>query len=733
MPNMLAGTVSLSTNNKELLYAVLSALLCLSGAVWLIGPYFSSPNAYMYGYGGDALVIYYNIAYHCMYGSGDHLSNLNYPYGELIFLTDAQGSLSILLNWISTYIVDLCGYSLGIANALAAYLLLVCAAVVYYLLRALNVSILSAVIFSVLITLLAPEMLRLPRHFGLAYPFIIPLTMLWSIRKYNVGQFEFRDLFMFALLLFFAFNNPYTGLGASGILIGVALFGFISKVDLRVNIMNGIMGFATLLIPFLYLRMFDPADDRIEIQWGYFAQKATLEGMIAPPGSLLDHIITFFVGHGFKTTWETWINIGLPAVIILLVLGFLFAFRRKSVRNFKLPRPFRMILLSAGLLFIYCSGVLFLPFPEHIVEEYLGFMLMFKAAARLAWPLYYGAVILAVVTLDYWLKMQSLRLSIVVLSILSLLWIADIALFIKPDFMDTRQPNYLANTQIDEFYMPLHESGFNPDEFQAMLLLPKLMMWYDNFHTEVHFQAQFNGIRISLATGLPMINSMLSRSSHSNIVQGIQMTSHPLIERTLLSELPDNRDILLVVAKKYTLWKPGEAYLLSISDTIYTSENYLLMRLPIAGFKNNKALDAAMEALQDSLWQNPPETIFLDFEEHENQFAYSGNGSLLLQKGGHLILDTVLLNPYDSLYEFSAWTHADNKKYGSGRWEFYIYDSNGYTSWEYMVDNRRTYDVQGNWVRSSTNLLINPGDRLQIYFRNNRPLAIDALLLRPVD
>ncbi|HJW28020.1 MAG TPA: hypothetical protein VJ508_02095, partial [Saprospiraceae bacterium] len=165
------------------LWPVLVVLLSLLAAWAIFNVYLYEPNRHMYAFGGDALMHYYDIVYHVTHDHGTTLGGMNYPYGEYVFLTDAQGAVSTVLQWINHHVADIHPYVLGILHSLNIYLLPLCSLFVFYILRFFQVRMLTSVLFAVLITFLSPAMLRFGAHFGLAYPFVIPMAMLWYLRK----------------------------------------------------------------------------------------------------------------------------------------------------------------------------------------------------------------------------------------------------------------------------------------------------------------------------------------------------------------------------------------------------------------------------------------------------------------------------------------------------------------------------------------------------------------------
>src|SRR5687767_3911344 len=161
--------------------------------------------------------------YQVCHGKGSMLMAMNYPYGELMFLTDMQASVTLVLKWIQNNLINVCDCVPGIVHVLNIYLLPVAGLFVFYILKYLNVSNLIAAVFSVLIIFLSPQMIRFGGHFGLAYPFVIPMAIWWLLRKHTYGKFEIVDGVVLTALVFFTFNNPYVGISAAGFLVCAAL------------------------------------------------------------------------------------------------------------------------------------------------------------------------------------------------------------------------------------------------------------------------------------------------------------------------------------------------------------------------------------------------------------------------------------------------------------------------------------------------------------------------------
>jgi hypothetical protein len=510
--------------------------LCLILVYSINGVYFINPNDHMHSIGGDALAIYYDVAYHVCYGDGHIFRGMNYPDGELIFLTDAQGALAILLNWINKYVFVISDYTVGIINWLNAVSILLCTFFVHQVLREFRVSGLIAAFFSPLITLMSPQIFRVSGHFGLAYLFIIPLFFLWVLRRSKNPGFHYIDILIFLLLLGLTFNNPYTGFISCSILIFSGVFIWVRN---RFNVFKlyifsvGILG---LLLPFTYFKIFDPVDDRIKIQWGFFEYKSTIFGYISPNGTLMSDIVKFF---GFKVQevqFEALMYIGLVSIILLLTMFILYFVKSNKVA-FSVPNEFKPLIFATIMLFLYSSGTLFLPFDQDMMEDNFSILLMFKAVGRLGWAMYFSLTILSVLFLDHAMKKFSIWVSITFSMLAFLIWNWEINTFIRPNIRDHIYENHFNRKHKDDVLLTLKNNNIVIDSFQAILTLPKMMSWNDNLICDINWSAQFHSMKISYATGLPMVNAMLSRMSVSQVSERVELIANPIIHKSIVAKI----------------------------------------------------------------------------------------------------------------------------------------------------------------------------------------------------
>jgi hypothetical protein len=716
---------------KDLLGALGSMLLCFLVSYPIIDIHLLNPNGHMYTYGGDALTIYYDMSYHVSHGSGTTFTGMNYPYGETIFMTDAQGALSIILSWINNNLFSISDYTVGIVNFLNSFSVLLCSFVIYYLLRLFDVKYWIALIFSALITLLSPQMFRLISHFGLAYLFVIPLCFVWIITKYRNTDFKYYDILLFFFILFLTLNNPYLGFITASTIFISGVYIYIANKFVKRKLYIAFIGLLPLVLAYGYLKIIDKINDRIKIQWGYFDLKSSPEGIIAPKGSLLDGVLKMFGKPSYEVDFEGLANFGIVTTVVLLTIIISLFLKKSNRLSFSAPKEFRPIIFSAFIFFIYSSGYLFLPFDNDFVEDKLGFLLMFKAVGRLIWPFYFAMTILAVLYLNHLSINLNKSVSIPIILLAAFIWNFEINSYVKPFFKDWNSHNFFSRSETDLLSKTLNENHIHADSFQAILSLPKIMTWTDNFCSEVNWSAQFNSMNISRTTGLPMINAMLSRMSIGQTAEKIELLANPLIAKAFVDKLPNKKDVLIVLGRDYPQLSSGEQFLVDISDTLYQQPNgFTLLKLPIDKINNNKYQSDARKKLKDNLHQNVAH-IYNGFENKSSPYSYFGKGAKLFHKGDYVILNDTFRNPISDKYTFSIWTRYDHLKYGIGWFTCEIKNNDGQELFKVTPDTRKSNEVHGQWIRTELTFPVETNSSIRISFNTNRDIYIDELLIKP--
>lgn len=697
---------------------------------FIVGDILFAPNQFMYSIGGDPLVIYYDVVYYVKYGVNARHNGMNYPYGELIFLTDAQGALAVSLRWIHINIFPISDYVIGIIHMLNILAILACAVITQKILEAFELKKSWAIIFAILITILSPQIIRVTAHFGLAYPFIIPLSFLFFIRKYRLQKIEWRDLIYLFVLVFFTFNNPYVGLSSAFFLMLCSFFVFIMQRPKRkIAIYIFLVAIIMAAIPFFYFHFADGVTDRVKLQWGYFDLGADIRGFLHAPNSLLSLILNKLNIPIKHLGFEKHQNIGLIAIIFLLLFSItLFLKKRLTI-----PTEFWIILLSAFFIFLYSSASIGIILDEDVIEEKLGFLLMFKAVGRLAWVCYFALTIFAVIIMDrLWKRKWNLYLKNGLFALVVVIWAIEFNTYIVIGKY-RRQPlydNIFTAKKQQETIEQLNANNIDLANYQSSLWIPRVQTWTDIFSCEPNFFAHFYGMKLSASTGLPSISSMLSRISIGQTAEATELLASPLVHKSLVDKLPNKKNLLLVVGSSETPYTKGEQFMISQATLLMQEKDYALYRLPLDKINNNKFQQKARTALDISSTPKLP-NIHYGFDNQKTAFSYFGQGAKFIEQDkAYVLIDTILPDNFisDKLV-LSGWTHFDALKHGLGEYRIKLLKKNGEIS-EPWIDTRNTNEIHDDWIRWDLEVESEPGMQVQLFFQAGKNTWIDEIDLK---
>ncbi|HUR29898.1 MAG TPA: hypothetical protein VMZ69_00630, partial [Saprospiraceae bacterium] len=491
-----------------------------------------------------------------------------------------------------------------------------------------------------------------------------------------------------------------------------------------------------VLIPFVNFELFDPVSDRIKMQWGFFHYHASFKGLFYPPGSILYKFLTSLRIPIAASEGESWINLGLVGSALLFTMMFVSILRlltkNRTNRESLFTTENKIMLAGASLMLIYAANYALYGFAKNWMENHLGPLLMFKASGRMAWSFYFAITITGVVFLDKYLKkIKTQWLSYILLFVLCTIWFFDIRQYVGSKVKDAFHPNFFNSSSRQEMLNILDENKIDISQYQAILALPKMVSWSDNFVSNINWSAQFHSMRISAATGLPMISAMLSRISTSHAAESIQMLAHPIIERDILPKLPNQKDLLLLVGVEYPPLTIGEQYLIDISTPLYKSNSFSLYRLSIDSLQQKRYMDEARFIYSQKL-PLQKDAIHISFDEENSSDSFYGKGSKLIHEGTTTLIDQALSITADTHFVFSAWSKIEYDRHGLGVWEITVSDSLGNVVFNERIDARKSADIQDMWMRSEIIFPVREGFRLKVSIESNKDLYIDEILIYPV-
>ncbi len=559
--------------------------LSLALTAYLFGPLFWHPNAHSLTVMGDGFIIQYQMSFYVRHGSGWWLTSMNYPHGELLFMTDAQAALAMLLGWIHRHLFTLAEQVVGISNGLLLYLLPLGSLFTWLSLRRLGVGPWFALPFAIWVTFLSPQLSRLGAgHYGLGYVFFIPLLIWWALKVYGERR-RWRPstwLVVWPVAMFIGFNNPYLlVIGASFLLA----FGLVSwALQRRWSGWRAAMPFfitalGPVLVVWAFLTWLDPYVDRVKVPFGFFVNASGWRGLLLPSSGAVFDLLHHWFDHR-ATAFEGRAYLGFTAVIILFAgaLGWIWRLaarpRMATPDAWSQKRAVAALLLAGSLVFIYAALVPRVPGLAAFADR-LAVLTQFRAPGRFAWVTYYTFTLVAVVVL--WRAYDSLRsrqpgyaMLLALVPIVS--WGVDAVLFAR-----AQQGAIFSNPFRDlASSYEAASRAIAPEDYQAMLLLPLDLGW-SKVHFPYHYNTHHHGLRLSSLTGLPMINARLSRIPVGELLDLMELGSDPVVEKTRFEQLPDERPILILTGAGAALSEP-ESLLIRLSDTLYRDDRFSLFR-----------------------------------------------------------------------------------------------------------------------------------------------------------
>ncbi len=687
-----------------------------------LGDQLIHPDRYVYAFGGDAAIIYFNMIFHAWYGEGWTLTNMNYPVYESILMTDAQASLAYLLNQVNR--IDFFRENIiGVTHGFHYACLMIACVFSYSTLRKLGVDRWMAIAFGILIVFLSPQILRLRAgHFGLAYP-IVFTSVIYGLVSFKLsGKWKYAFL-IFITLLFFGINNIYLLILGAGLVVLSVVLDFVGRMFLqhkkKQSSVLSLLPFTVLpvLIVFVILKLTAPDMDRIDIQWGYFANRVKLKGLLYPYTSLIGTLL-----GKTKTNIEAVTNLGLVNSIFLIGLLFSFTVKRSRdyIRLFFKEIPMLSSMLWASIiLLIYGMGTF------KFLAELIPAATMFKASGRFAWPFFYVISFASIAFISKALKTLALSqkrsIYYTVIGISILVWTVESYTYLDKHVWTKIYENHYSYSKLSQIADDLKAENINVHDYQGIYALPVMVSWNDKYHTEAPWSTEYNSTRISMATGLPMINAKLSRIGLTRSNHLVQFASHPLIEKELLNSL-DDRPILIVVGRKHEL-KVGEQYLIDQSILLKKYKGYELYHLEPSQLKLQSPPPCKENSV--SVYRN-------GFDENDTADSFYGPGSWEV-KGEEKIMDSATSFLTDSLYELSLYVKTDNHKYGMP-WIRLIQYADQEVIKEQIYDVATSIDIDGMWRRGA--LEFSKADRvnrMEVHLFNiNQNFLIDELQVRAI-
>ncbi|WP_116105190.1 hypothetical protein [Lewinella sp. IMCC34191] len=718
-------------------------LLCLAIATAVFTFYYDrylwEPNSVTPTFGGDGLTIHYNMQYHATYGEGTELTNQYYPYVESIFLTDAQAVVTVALAALRPLVPDIGSYAVGVSNSLIHWSNVLSVLILFLILRHLRLPVAAAILFGILIAMMSPQIARqLGGQYSLGYTFLIPLIIYYQLVASNRRRYWPASLGVGLVIVLLGLNNPYLfAIGAAFMLVVAAAASIVRLTGHEAYSWNAtrqwvLVTLGSAVVIYAVINYLDHVDDRVMIPHGYFTNVTTWGGLLTSPGLFTYGPMRDLFPKLSAPGGEQAAYLGLIPILFAVALpALLFWMLRRGGLFTRLDRRLAVLVLGAAGVLIYAFGLPFSYFPDWTYDN-LKLVLQFRSPARFTWPAYYTLSIVTAYGLYRLARRIPKRPLGAALLVVALgVWAVEANQFTYVRLYDHVHHNAFSPHDLAGSRTLAESLALDTATYSSLYLLPSEQGWSDKLFRNGKWRSNYDGYKLSLVTGIPLLNGKLTRISVQQTLASLQLISDPLVDRELLDQLPDDRAILLLTDRNNPLLAGEEG--LRQNGTLLYQNQYIELR---SLYPNDirQRTDSVQAALLEGELARPETYVHVPMETSDD-FAFVGNGSQRATPQWEILaeipLDTTLRS--DTL-ELSLWNYVDRRYFGGPI--FYVNFMNDEDEW--ISEQRRwindSPNTQNGWLRADFTFRAPPGTTwLRVIGEYAFPYYVDELLLRRWD
>ncbi len=707
-----------------------------------------NPNSYIYSTEGDAIKSYYNFSWYLRYDSGIRHDGINYPYGDHLQYINSHPLYLQIVKFIDRWIIPVSNYGVAILNLTMIFSLLLAVPFLFLILRKFALPRWYAVIISLIILFLSPQLDRIGGHFEMVYAFFIPLYWYLLIRWNEEKRMWLWGILLVCTALVGGFTSAYYA--AFFLVFPLALL-LVELWIKRKNLTSYYKkGFALLIIAVLpviivkgLVSLTDWVDDRPDNPWGFFIFHSNIWSIYLPFHSSLRALIGDYINMNYQ--WEGRAYVGLPATLLILSIGIsvlhhLFTRKKLDYRLFFPNRKLNTWLMAAFLILLFSMCIPF-KWGLRFLVDLIPSLKQFRCLGRFSWIFYY---VFTVYTAYFFyvfsrrMKQKGMYLASSVVLVFALsFWTIDAGTNIKRSTGRIFNKNNILISGDTEYLTKFKDAGVDPLEFQAIFFLPFTNTSGDKLLHPRGMKAFTEAMKCSYHTGIPLIQSFSPRLSFQHALSSIQLLADTSIYKTRVDDM-NNKPILLLITKEEL--NKQERWLKDQSQIFLEDENFYLARFPVRAFNNGyqnwvnysrcmvDSLDCENEICSDS-----PDVFYDGFDMASGEHTFTGEGALYRKKGEIEVFNRELYSPEQGEpLELSFWLFVDSRTFNMPEAELHLWDKENKHLERIKIETREVYNVYDHWVRIQTRISPDPGIRYQLLMKG-KFITVDDLLIRPAD
>lgn len=672
---------------------------------------------------GDGFKNYYTFAYQYKYGTGLHFDGFMYPYGDLATYADAQIIIVWILQGLRSIGLDAEPYLLGILNYLPLFSFVIAGLILVRIFIHYKVSYPYALLFTVACIGLSPQIFRVQSHFALAYAYVIPF--LWWINlnddKKLSGKIGITILSCFFLVAH-GFIHPYLIFICSLFLLALWMTRLLFKRRFDWAVL--IQGLLPVISFLVLMNSLDSVSDRPKNPYGLMIHKTEVSDLFPFYGwfnTLFGDLLNLRNGFSEGLTYPGILLIAIPIALLI----------KKGLASQKKVE----LILSRDLWTYFSAGILCLAFGMGLHIILTGGLILdaapqlkqFRAMGRVSWGFYYTIfVFLAVVFYQLLNSIKSIPLRTLALIAVVLAWSVDIYAYhsILKKNINTYQSEDLLNNSKQVLNI-LAEQSIKPERYQAMWVLPSSSEGTEKISFRDDWSSKMNAIPFSFQTGIPLTSIVMSRSSISNSLKVMQLSSSDYIEKEAVQDFISEKP-LLVILQNDRVEQFGD--IVSKSNLIKEKKDFSLFEIHVDSLKSFQKLDLNSEMDTDIDLIKP--NVYLDFEEESNGGLLSLGSKYI--NGSEKLLDVEINSPDSSSYTLSLWYQITPAKSNVPNFNFQTFDN----ARSMRIDHHfRDWDMQrveviDDWIRIYQQFALTPKDRYIKLIANGEHIKLDRVLFK---